>query len=162
MIKALEHFSFTVSNIQETIDFFQDMFGLSATPIIEVATKQVRTIIGMPDASLRISNVLIPGGPNLELIEYVHPKGTKVNSETCNPGAAHIALVVDDIQKLFITLSLNGVIFVNPPVWAPGNEGSGRWGVCYLKGPDDITIELIERKSESAVGSLQSAGGSRQ
>jgi lactoylglutathione lyase len=147
MIIALDHFSFTVSNIEQTLHFFQNLLGLSATPIAVVETKQVRTIVGMPNASLRICNVQIPGGPNLELVEYVRPKGPKVNSETCNPGAAHIALVVDDIQKAFIDLSINGVIFVNPPAWAPGNDGSGRWSVCYVKGPDDITIELIEKKS---------------
>jgi len=37
-----------------------------------------------------------------------------------------------------------GVEFNHPPVWVPGNDGKGRWGVCYLKGPDDITLELVE------------------
>jgi catechol 2,3-dioxygenase-like lactoylglutathione lyase family enzyme len=147
MIKAVEHFSFTVSNIQAALDFFQNTLGLNATPIMEVESKAVQTIVGMPGASLRISNVQVPGGPNLELVEYINIQGTKIGSETCNPGAAHIAFIVDDIQKAFIELSFKGVIFVNPPVWAPGNDGSGRWGACYMKGPDDITIELIERKS---------------
>jgi catechol 2,3-dioxygenase-like lactoylglutathione lyase family enzyme len=146
MIKAIEHFSFTVSSIQTTLQFFQDMFGLSATPVKKVENKAVRTIVGMPDASLLISIVQIPGGQGLELIEYVHPAGKKISLETCNPGVAHIAFTVDDIQKAFIDLSIKGVVFVCPPVWNPGNDGKGRWGVCYLKGPDDITIELIEKK----------------
>ncbi len=147
MIKTVEHFSFTVSNIETALHFFQDLLGLKATPIAEVHTKGVQTIVGMPGAHLRISIVKIPDGTSIELIEYVRPEGKKIDSRTCNPGAAHIAFEVDDIQKAFTDLSNVGVTFVNPPVWLPGNDGTGRWGVSYIKGPDDITVELIEKQS---------------
>ena len=48
---------------------------------------------------------------------------------------------------MYRDLTAKGVRFVNPPVWAPGNDGKGKWGVAYLKGPDDITIELVEKKA---------------
>jgi hypothetical protein len=48
---------------------------------------------------------------------------------------------------MYEDLSKKGVKFVNPPVWAPGNDGKGRWAVCYLRGPDGITLELIERQA---------------
>jgi hypothetical protein len=53
---------------------------------------------------------------------------------------------VADIDALYKNLSAQGVTFVSSPVWAPANDGVGRWGVCYLKGPDDITFEMIEKK----------------
>ena len=146
MIQAVEHFSFTVSDIQVALHFFRDLLGLRATPVMEVENQHVQTIVGMPDASLLISIVRIPGGTSLELIEYVRPKGTRIDSQSCNPGAAHVAFAVQDIQKAYEDLSQKGIVFVNPPVWAPGNDGRGRWGVCYLKGPDGITIELIENQ----------------
>ena len=147
MIKAVEHFSFTVSDIQAALHFFRDLLGLRATPIMEVENKHVQTIVGMLDASLRISLVEMPGGTSLELIEYVRPQGKTIDSTTCNPGAAHIAFAVDDILQAYRDLSGRGVAFVNPPVWAPGNDGKGRWGVCYLKGPDGITLELVEKQA---------------
>ncbi len=146
MIKATEHFSFTVSNIESALHFFRDLMGLHATPVMEVENKEVQTIVGMPGAHLRISIVQVPGGAGIEIIEYVRPAGKPVDSRSCNPGAAHIAFQVDDIEKMYRDLSGEGIRFVNPPVWAPGNDGKGRWGVAYLKGPDDITIELVEKQ----------------
>jgi catechol 2,3-dioxygenase-like lactoylglutathione lyase family enzyme len=146
MIKSAEHFSFTVSNLEATLSFFCDLLGLAASPVMEVENAHVRHIIGMPGAVLRISIVQVPGGPVIELIQYVRPEGRKIDSTSCNPGAAHIAFQVEDIQKMYQDLSVKGVKFVNPPVWAPGNDGTGKWGVAYLKGPDDITIELVEKQ----------------
>jgi lactoylglutathione lyase len=147
MILAAEHFSFTVSSIETAIHFFRDLLGLEASPVMEVENPNVRQIVGMPDAFLRVSIIKIPRGSSLELIEYVRPKGPKVDSKSCNPGAAHIAFLVDDIQKMHRELTEQGIRFINPPVWAPGNEGTGKWGVAYLKGPDDITIELVEKQA---------------
>jgi catechol 2,3-dioxygenase-like lactoylglutathione lyase family enzyme len=147
MIKSVDHFSFTVGSIETALNFFRDQLGLRATPVMEVENENVQKIVGFPDALLRISIVQIPGGSNLELIEYVRPEGALVDSKSCNPGAAHIAFEVGDIQSLYQNLSAKGIQFIHAPVWAPGNDGKGTWGVCYLKGPDGITVELVEKKS---------------
>jgi catechol 2,3-dioxygenase-like lactoylglutathione lyase family enzyme len=150
MIKSAEHFSFTVSDIESALHFFCDLLGLSATSVAEVETPEVRQIVGIPDASLRISTVKIPGGTRLELIQYVRPSGRKVDTRPFNPGTAHIAFLVDDIQTTYEDLLQKGVKFVNPPVWNSGNDGKGRWGVSYLHGPDNLIIELIEQGRTSA------------
>ena len=146
MIKATDHFSFSVSNMEAALDFFCNALGLKASPIEDVAEANVRKIVGFPAARLRISMVTIPGGNRIELIEYVSPQGTPVDSTTCNPGAAHIALQVDDIEKMYKDLSGKGIKFINPPEWGPGPGGTGTWGVSYLKGPDGITVELMEKR----------------
>ncbi len=147
MIKSAEHFSFTVSKLETALSFFCDLLGLKASPVMQVENPHVQQIVGMPGAILRISIVQVPGGPVIELIQYVRPEGRKVDSTSCNPGAAHIAFQVDDIQKMYQDLSAKGIKFLNPPVWAPGNDGTGRWGVAYLKAPDDITVELVEKQN---------------
>jgi len=145
MITATDHFSFSVSNMEAALNFFCNMLGLEASPIEDVAAENVRKIVGFPGARLRISMVSIPGGNRIELIQYVSPEGTLVDSTTCNPGAAHIALLVDDIEKTYKDLSGKGIKFINPPEWGPGPDGSGSWGVSYLKGPDGITVEIMQK-----------------
>jgi catechol 2,3-dioxygenase-like lactoylglutathione lyase family enzyme len=147
MIKTVEHFSFTVSNLEAALQFFCERMGLEATPPAEVQSKKIQEIVGIPEACFRISLVRIPNASSIELIEYVRPKGRKIDSKPCNPGTAHLAFVVDNIQEMYQDLLQKDVKFVSPPVWLPGNDGKGRWGVCYLKGPDDITIELVEKSS---------------
>jgi len=136
-----------VSNIDNAVHFFRDLLGLGATPIREVDNDGVRTIIGMPGANLRTSLVKVPGRVNIELIEYVHPRGRSLDLKTCNAGVGHVAFRVEDIQRMYEDFISKGVRFVNPPVWLESNDGTGNWGVCYIKGPDGITIELIEVKS---------------
>lgn len=146
MIKAIEHFSFTVSNLENSLHFFCDQLGLEAGPIMEVDHPDVQQIVGMNDAKLRISLVKLPGNQTIELIEYTRPQGKPLDLATCNTGVAHIAFEVNDINALYQNLSAQGIIFVSKPVWAPANNGKGQWGVCYLKGPDEITLEMIEKK----------------
>jgi glyoxylase I family protein len=145
VIKSTEHFSFTVSNLDESLRFFCDLLGLEATPAVLVENEGVRKIIGMPDARLRISLVHLPDGKNIELIEYLNPRGVAIDLATCNTGVAHIAFNVSGIEKMYEGLLAKGVEFVSAPVWAPGNDGQGEWAVCYLRGPDGITLEFIER-----------------
>ena len=147
MIKSTEHFSFTVSNLNDSLHFFRELLGLKATPVIEVDDEDLQKVVGIPGARLRLSLVQVPENKNIELIEYAKPKGKKIDLKVCNAGVAHLAFVVDDIQKMYDDLSKKGVKFNNPPVLVPSNDGKGRWAVCYLKGPDDITLELIEKKS---------------
>jgi catechol 2,3-dioxygenase-like lactoylglutathione lyase family enzyme len=147
MIKSVEHFSFTVSSLNESLHFFCDLLGLKATPVMEVNNEDVRRIIGIPGARLRISLVQTPDKQIIELIEYVKPKGVKLDLKTYNAGVSHLAFLVDDVQKMYDYLSRKGVEFRNPPTWTTGNDGKGRWGVCYLTGPDGITLELIEKQS---------------
>ena len=146
MIKAIEHFSFTVSSLEDSLDFFCDKLGLEATSIEEVDHSDVKQIVGMPDARLRISLVKLPGDKNIELIQYIQPEGRSLDLSTNNTGVAHIAFEVSDIITLHKNLSSQGVTFLSPPVWTRSNDGQEQWGVCYLKGPDNITFELIEKK----------------
>jgi catechol 2,3-dioxygenase-like lactoylglutathione lyase family enzyme len=132
--------------MEDSLHFFCDLLGLKATPVMEVDDEDLRRIIGMPDAHLRISLVQVPDNKNIELIEYVKPQGKTIDLKTCNAGVAHIAFVVDDLDKVYEDLSNKGVDFVSPPIRVPANDGKGRWAVCYLHGPDGITLEFIEKE----------------
>ena len=68
------------------------------------------------------------------------PKGKTLELNTCNIGAAHLALQVSSIQEDYLRLSAAGVQFVSPPVEIPGGGGYA----CYMRDPDGFTIELVE------------------
>ena len=144
MITRIQHFSFTVSNLEEAVRFFHDLLGLEATPIREAKGERVEKLIGIPEAWLRLSCIITPDNGCIELIEYVAPKGKQIDLSTCNTGVAHLALEVDDIQKVYDELSAKGVKFNYPPQWSEAGALKG-WGSCYLKGPDGITLEFMER-----------------
>jgi catechol 2,3-dioxygenase-like lactoylglutathione lyase family enzyme len=144
MVKSIQHFGLTVSNLDEARHFFHDLLGLEATEVRETSGERPEIILGIPGVSLRLCLFKLPDGNNLEVIEYINPRGTKLDLKTCNPGVPHIAFIVEDIQKMYDELSAKGVKFVNPPYWGGESVAGPGWGVCFLRGPDGISIEFMQ------------------
>jgi catechol 2,3-dioxygenase-like lactoylglutathione lyase family enzyme len=134
----------------ETICFFRDLLGFEATPVREISGERPETILGMPGVSLRLSVVKVADGNTLELIQYLAPQGQKIDLRTCNPGVSHIALQVGNIQKLYDDLRAKGVTCVNPPYWGGQSVAGWGWGVSFLRGPDGISIELMQPPREGS------------
>ncbi len=143
MITGVQHISYTVSNIEEARDFFTEKLGLQATKIRELSGERAEKMIGLPGLLMRICNIVLPDNGNIELAEYVSPKGTVIDLAPSNIGLAHLAFTVVDLRLVYDALCENGVHFVHAPLWA--KEGSLKgWGICRCYGPDGITIELME------------------
>jgi catechol 2,3-dioxygenase-like lactoylglutathione lyase family enzyme len=93
--------------------------------------------------------VRIPGwhvgrsGHTLELVEYVAPKGEKLDTRTKNTGSAHLAFEVDDICAEYERMKALGVRFRSDPVAIAAGRNQGGYTVYFL-GPDDITLEIIQ------------------
>jgi catechol 2,3-dioxygenase-like lactoylglutathione lyase family enzyme len=143
MITGIQHISYTVSDIDNARDFFTNTLGLPATPIRELSGERVEKMIGMPGIHMRISNIVLPDNGNIELAQYLSPKGKQIDLTPSNAGLAHLALAVDDLQKSYEELCEMGVHFVHAPLWAKDGALKG-WGISRCYGPDGITIELME------------------
>ncbi|MCY3946884.1 MAG: VOC family protein [Anaerolineaceae bacterium] len=146
------HFSFTVSDLERSIAFYRDQMGLRLVHRMVHDQKYTSSQIGFKDALLKVALFNVadmpqgasPSGHVLELIEYVNPRGEPLNAATNQPGAAHLALQVDDLEAEFARLKAAGVQFrSDAPV--PITHGRHSGGLtCYLLDPDGITLELIE------------------
>ena len=143
MIKAIQHLSYTVSDIDEARSFFVDTLGLEANEVRDVSGERVEKIIGFDNLHMKISNIITPDNGNIELIQYVSPKGKQLDLATCNTGVAHLAFVVDNIDKTYKEWSAKGVKFIHEPLWAGAGALKG-WGIAYFRGPDGITMEIME------------------
>jgi catechol 2,3-dioxygenase-like lactoylglutathione lyase family enzyme len=151
MITGIDHFSFTVSNLNEAVYFFGDLLGMTifvppdlpqnAGFILFPKGKQIDEMLQMKDALLKECFLKTPDGGILELIEYINPKGHQIDLKTNNFGVAHISLFVDNMPEIFQKLSIAGVVFNNVPDF---NSSIGRVA-CYVKGPDGITVELVQK-----------------
>jgi lactoylglutathione lyase len=138
MIAGFHHTSFTVSNVDEAERFFTQFFGLERRGGGEFAFESLRSIVGYPDATLKISYLTFPerNGARpphlLELIEYVRPAGETADTATNRPGNAHLSFQVDDIHGEYERLSALGVRFKSAPQPVTCN------------GPDGIALELTQ------------------
>jgi catechol 2,3-dioxygenase-like lactoylglutathione lyase family enzyme len=143
------HFSFTVSDIDVSVAFYRDLLGLELIHQQVQDNDYTRTLVGFPDASLRIAQLAVPGEPggisghHLELVEYVVPKGPPYGPERNRPGASHLAFCVSDASATHQRLVDGGVRFVSPPQAITAGVNSGGL-TCYFLDPDDITLELVQ------------------
>lgn len=148
-VRGVFHTGLTVSDLERSIAFYRDLLGLELVKRWESSQPYLRTIVGFPDAELRIAFLRVPGmdagvsGHHLELLEYREPRGTRGDASTCNPGNVHVAFVVADLDATYRELSARGVRFMSPPVdIAHGGNKGGK--AVYLRDPDDITLELLQ------------------
>ena len=157
MLHGVWHFSFTVSDLDKSIAFYTDQLGLELIHTQEQSNEYTRKLVGYPEAHLRIAQLVVPGQPrglsshDLELVEYVQPRGTRGDPEICNPGAAHLALAVDDIFDRYTRLTAAGVRFYSPPNAITAGVNTGGY-TCYLEDPDQIVLELVQPPAHRTAG----------
>ena len=149
-ITGADHTSYTVSNLETSLAFYRDLLGFEVLHIRpQITNRYFRDIVGFPDGVIKDAFLAIPGTSHrLELFEYVHPRGTPLDTRNNNPGSSHMALYVDDLVALYVELHAKGVQFRSPPVYMDEGPNAGGWAV-YMLDPDGITIELFQPARQS-------------
>lgn len=142
MYTSVNHTSFTVSDLDRSIQFYTEALGMRLLSISERDVAFSEQVTGIPGAHLRIAYVEA-AGYRIELIQYLAPPGEKIDTRTCNVGSAHIAFNVDNLQRMVDEMSATGVKFISPPRTIPLGPNQGGKAV-YLEDPDNNTLELIE------------------
>ena len=79
----------------------------------------------------------------LELLEYGNVDLKDIDHGNANPGIAHIAFFVDDVDEWYRELTEKGVKSVSAPVTPTiGPNKGGR--AIYMIDPDGVRVELIQ------------------
>ncbi len=147
-IAGMLHTGLTVTDLERSLAFYRDVLGLEVVRQWDSTRPYLRTIVGFPDADLRIALLKMPRaaapfGHHIELLEYRSPRGVPGDRRTCNPGNVHVAFVVEDIDTAYAELQAKGVRFKSAPVEIDHGGNRGAKAVYFLD-PDDITLELVQ------------------
>jgi len=146
MTLTFHHVCFTVSNIQRSIKFYQDILGLKLKEgPRDVGGKGSATSIytGLPDAHLRVALLQLYQGASLELIQYLSPQGVKtVDTRRCDVGSAHICFTVDNVLEMYEKLKSKEIRVVSEPM----KDSKGNL-MFYFYDPDGFTLEITSSKS---------------
>lgn len=148
-MRGVWHFSFTVADVDRSVDFYTRILGLELVHRQEQSNSYTANLVGFRDASLRIAQLRVPGLPrggsshDLELVEYVEPRGIPHGGGRNRPGASHLAFMVQDALTEHERLRGEGVRFVSPPQAITSGVNQGGY-TCYFVDPDEITLELVQ------------------
>jgi catechol 2,3-dioxygenase-like lactoylglutathione lyase family enzyme len=148
MITRVNHVSFTVSDIDRAVAFYRDALGLEVKSRYPRIGGFVSDVIGMPGSHLEIAH-MGAGNCSIELIQYVKPQGTKIDTRTCNVGSAHVCFNVDDFDGLLERVAQAGGRIVGTPTRAPDGPSQGCRCV-YVEDPDNNTIEFVSNEARDA------------
>lgn len=150
-IIGLGHASFTVMDLDRTIDFYVNKLGGELLDKTKDEGPQLGTYVFGPgkqeNASLGIAMVGL-GGIELEFIQYLDPPTTVVyHGDPSRAGSGHLAWEVDDIVGMYKDLTAKGVKFhsaVNECV----RDGELVWKWVYFRDPDNMCVEMTQRFKE--------------
>ena len=118
------HLHLICSDLNEMIDFFTEIL---------VAELVVRRKFGTADgATVDLDGIII----NLRVAN----EDEEIVDDASKPqfGYHHLGLEVDDLDAAYKELTDKGYLFTTPP------KDLGEVRVAFFKGPDNITIELIQ------------------
>lgn len=144
------HTSFTVSNLEASLDFYCVLLGLELVHRQTQQNEYTSKLVGFVEAHLEVAMLRVPGldagpsGHHLELVQYLNPCGEPLKVKNNQPGAPHLAFVVQDIHSLFDLLTSKGVKFrSDKPIEIMAGRNKGGYTI-YFSDPDGITLELVQ------------------
>ena len=134
-ISKVDHIGIAVTNLDETIKFYEDVLGIKCQGTETVADQKVRVaFFPVGDTELEFLESTSEDGPIAKFIEGNKGRG----------GIQHIALRVPDIKAAIAEMKEKGVTMIdNEPRYGAGGASIA---FCHPKATGGILLELSERK----------------
>lgn len=146
-VYGVEHFGFTVPNLDEAVEFFETAFGavtVMETGRVEGDGEFMKRRLGVP-GHCRIENIKvlrIGNGSNLEIFEYSGEDAAAALKRNSEPGGFHVAFQVDNAEAAADRLRARGVDVLEGPTFVESGPMAGlTW--LYLRAPWGQFLELV-------------------
>lgn len=143
-ITKAHHTGLHVTSLERSVAFYRDVLGFDQVFQWNPRASYIGELVGYPEVDLHAAILRMPDSDTfLELLEYRNVDRQPVDTSTANPGTAHIAFFVEDLDGLYEELRAKGVGAISAPVTPTiGANAGGR--AVYMVDPDGFRVELIE------------------
>ena len=129
--RHINHVCIAVTDIDETIRFYRDVFGVVEAEVVDIEDQAVRA------ALIRV------GGSQLEFIEPTDPNGGVAKFiERRGEGVHHICFEVENLGGTLRRLDEQGIAVVDRE---PREGLSGTIGFIHPKATRGVLIELVDQ-----------------
>jgi len=100
--RNVDHFGFTVPDLEEAIRFFVDALGCEllyrAGPFEDAGDWMKTHLNAAPGATLNLATLRCGPTANIELLEFKTADGKTQQPKTSDAGASHLAFYVEDLD----------------------------------------------------------------
>jgi catechol 2,3-dioxygenase-like lactoylglutathione lyase family enzyme len=161
-IRSISHSGLTVSNFENAVKWYYDIFGLrliSEQILDKEQAKRLYDLYKLQNTSIRLGFLRAPKGGVIEIFEF-SPARKSEEVVWNKPGFTHITLDVRNVDKWYRKLKEKGVHFFSEPQDTSG----AKW--VFMRDPDGNLIELIDLRANyfairclgGLVGKIMSSG----
>jgi methylmalonyl-CoA/ethylmalonyl-CoA epimerase len=133
VVSKVDHIGIAVSNLEESIKFYEEVLGLKlhGTEIVEEQKVKV-AFLPIGDTEVELLEATSPDSP---IAKFIETKGQ---------GVQHIAYRVDDIEAALEEMKAKGIRLIDEkPRYG---AGGARIAFLHPKSTNGVLIELCERK----------------
>lgn len=149
MAPQIHHVGIAVGELERSVAFYREHFGLREIARNHLDGERISEQTDLPGTEI---DVALLAGENLivELLCYRSPEGLPHALRTCDAGAAHVCIVVDDLDATCAAMSAAGVAFHSRPTMLLEDDTK----MIYVRDPDGIMVELLEPTTAVSLGAL--------
>lgn len=152
MIEQIDHINLVVRDLDKMTQFYCRVLGLNVSKRVAIKGPWINQVVGLAEVEANVVYLDAPQGPRVELIQYLHPLGTRPDGlATANThGMRHLAFRVGNVDHMMTTLHKAGVATLSPVRQVPDSQvtytGSVRKRLVYFHDPEQNLLELCEYK----------------
>jgi catechol 2,3-dioxygenase-like lactoylglutathione lyase family enzyme len=143
-IQSLSHAIHAVNDLDTTLAFYRDVFGLSGNPQ-DFPNPAVPLLTNAPGVTLRMSMLALPGRMRFELTNFKGVERKPAQAKYTDPGAGSIVFHVRDIDSLVANAKK-----ANAPIVTTGGApieittATGKARSIILRDPDGFFVQLVQ------------------
>ena len=143
-IRSLSHAIHAVEDLDTTLAFYREVFGLNGTPQ-DFPNAAVPLLTDAPGVTLRMSMMPLPGAMRFELTHFKGLARKPARAAYTDPGAASIVLYVRDLDAAVANAKK-----ANAPIITTGSApveiatAKGKARSILLRDPDGFFIQVVQ------------------
>lgn len=140
--RPLHHVGITVSDIDRSVRFYSDLLGGEVLGPWRRSGARIDEVTGHRGVVVHQAFVRAHGETMVELLQYENGSSVVLDPDNGHVGAAHVAVVVDDLDGVLDRLRAAGTQAVSDPIVA--SEPIAGYRCVYVLDPDRVRVELME------------------
>jgi catechol 2,3-dioxygenase-like lactoylglutathione lyase family enzyme len=143
-IRSLSHAIHAVDDLDTTLAFYRDVFGLKGTPQ-DFPNPAVPQLTNAPGVTLRLSMMRLPGSMLFELTHFKGLERKPARAAYTDPGAGSIVLYVRDLDEAVANAKK-----ANAPIVTTGGEpvevntAKGKARSIIMRDPDGFFVQVVQ------------------
>jgi catechol 2,3-dioxygenase-like lactoylglutathione lyase family enzyme len=143
-IRSLSHAIHAVDDLDTTLAFYREVFGLNGTPN-DFPNPAVPQLTDAPGVTLRLSMMPLPGAMRFELTHFKGLERKPARAAYTDPGAASIVLYVRDLD-----VAVANAKKANAPIVTAGSAPveittpRGKARSIVLRDPDGFFVQVVQ------------------